>query len=869
MSTFRLLSRIGVMLSVLVASVMSIYAQVQYPAPTELTATVQGGANGMPGYVVLTWKGITSDPAPLKYLIYQASGQTEDVTKFTKVAAIPHSANTRENTYTATIQGLKTGVYTFFVKGYWDGGVEGSRTAVKVVEVKGTTTSGLRFVSTPVLTGTPAKVYEYDANAESDNAATISYVLVNGPQGMTINKENGKIVWEKPVVGRYEIVIAAVQVVDGKEVVVKQGYVLVITDGTQTETSIKFVSQPVAAGYVGQPYKYQAVAVVTNANVAPAYRLDGQPDGMVIDAKTGLITWEKPVAGTYRFYVVATVIIEGKEYKATQVVELVIKEKNGGEAQPCGKIKGTVTYEGAVNETASGVVTAWRQEVVKKENGNSTTTYRPVYKAEFRGGAYVLMLPAGTYKVRVEGANFTAEWFDNVVELADAKDVVVECNTIREANFVVNARPTPTMVVAEGRVYDAVSNDAVKAVVVFEARTKDANGVDSRYARVVAETRADGTYEAKLQTGVNYIGVVNMAQTKGAPNQYLVEYYNNTHDASQATAVNITANTKGIDFPMDKREAYNNGFTGTMKNSYTQAGVAGKVVAYQFTIVTNEKGEVVSKRVDATSVETDKDGNYSFTNMIPGDYIVFGIPSARPTMPGWMVLGALAAKESGKATHVSVGEAMLTVQYDILLDTVKSDKGKGRVRGHVYDKRGGIVKSGSEKTQEVSAVMGTLVIARDEDGDIVDFALSENEGAFDMTEVAMGNITITADRVGFDPTVQTVAVSAQNADQVISIALGSNKTTGIDVPVDAVGGAINMWPNPASASVSVRMNTIAGSATVRLVSTTGVELALQNFTVVDGENVLSINTSSLPQGMVMMHVQSGATTFALPLSIVR
>lgn len=869
MSTFRLLQRIGMMLSVLVASVICVSAQVQYPAPTELTATVQGGANGTPGYVVLTWKGITSDPAPLKYNVYQATGQTEDVTKFTKVAAIPHSANTRENTYTATIQGLKSGVYTFFVKGYWDGGAEGARTAVKVVEVSGVVTKGLRFVSSPVTTGTTTKSYLYDANAESDNPATISYVLVSGPQGMTINKENGKITWEKPVAGRYEISVAAVQVVDGKEVVVKQNYLLVITEGDGQTGTIKFITQPVTSGFAGVKYTYAAKAVVVGVNTMPTYRLDGQPDGMVIDATTGMVTWEKPVVGTYKYYIIATAVVNGAEVKVVQVVELVIKERSGGEAQPCGKIKGNVVYDGAVNETVKGVVTAWRQEVVKKENGNPTTTYRPVYKAEIVNGTYVLMLPAGTYKVRIEGSGFISEWFDNVVELADAKDIVVECNTIREANFVVNARPTPTMVVAEGRVFDAVSNEPLKALVVFEARTKEANAVDSRYARVVAETRADGSYEIKLQAGVNYIGVVNMSQVRGTTSQYLVEYYNNTHDASQATAVNITANTKGIDFSMDKREAYNNGFSGTMKNNYTQAGVAGKVVAYRFTIVTNDKGDVVSKNVEATTVETDQDGNYTFTNMIPGNYVVFGIPAKRPTMPGWMVLGALAAKESGKATQVSVGDVMATVQYDILLDTVKTDKGKGRVRGHVYDKRGGVVKTGVDKTQEASAVLGAFIIARDEDGDIVDFALSENEGSFDMTEVSMGNITIIADRIGFDPTTQTVAVEAANADRVISIGLMKNTTTSVEVPVDEVGMSINLWPNPTAVSASLQFTAQPGSATVRVVSMTGVELASQQYILDGGMQTLTVNTSSLPAGMVMIHVTNGSTSFALPLNIVR
>jgi len=867
MCSFRLLQHFGMMLTLLVAFVANVAAQ-QLPAPTDLTATVQGGANGASGYVVLTWKGVTS-PAPLKYYVYQASGETEDVTKFSKVATIPHSANNRENVYTATIQGLKAGVYTFFIRGYWDGGAEGLRSAIKVVEVKGTATSGLRFVSAPVLTGSTTKVYVYDANAESDKSATISYVLVAGPKGMTINKETGKIVLEQPLAGRYEVVIAAVQVIDGKEVVVKQTYVLVITEGDGQTGTLKFVSQPVTVGFAGVKYIYAAKAMVPGVNTTVMYKLDGQPAGMVIDQNTGVITWEKPVVGTYRFVVLAKAIVNGVEIIATQIVELVIKEKTGGEAPGCAKVKGMVKYDGNVNEAVSGVVTAWRQEVIRTKDGsNGGVTYRPVYKAEIKNGTYTLMLPAGTYKIRVEGPGMMAEWYDNVVELADAKDVVIECNTIKEIDFVVDMRPTPVIAVAEGRVYDATTNEPVKALVVFEVRTKE-SAADPRYMRVAAETREDGSYEVKLQSGVNYIGVARAIGRDAAANQYLAEYYNNTHDALSATSVNITENKGGFDFPMDKREAYNNGFGGTMKNNYTQAGVAGKVVAYRFTIVTNEKGDVLSKNVEATTVETDQDGNYSFTNMIPGNYVVFGIPAKRPTMPGWMVLGALAAKESGKATQVVVADVTVAVQYDILLDTVKTDKGKGRVRGHVYDKRGGIVKSGSEKTQEASAVLGAFIIARDEDGDIVDFALSEGEGAFDMTEVSMGNITIVADRIGFDPTTQTVAVEATNTDRVISIGLMKNSVTSVEVPVDEVGSSLNLWPNPTSVSASLQFVAQPGTATVRIVSMTGVELASQQYTVDGGMQTLMVNTSALPAGMVMIHVNNGTTAFALPLNIVR
>ncbi|MFN5876066.1 MAG: T9SS type A sorting domain-containing protein, partial [Ignavibacteria bacterium] len=560
-------------------------------------------------------------------------------------------------------------------------------------------------------------------------------------------------------------------------------------------------------------------------------------------------------------------VVNGVEVVATQVVELTIKEKNT-EAPLCAKIKGMVAYEGNVNETVNGVVTAWRQEVIKKENGNPTTTYRPVYKAEIKNGSYVLMLPAGTYKIRVEGSGMVGEWDDDVVELADAKDVVVECNTIKEIDFKVAMRAKPVMVVAEGRVFDAATNEPLKALVVFEAREKSASA-DSRYMRVVAETREDGTYRVELQSGVSYIGTARVLGKDNAANQYLVEFYNNTHDVLSATSIKLTETKGGFDFPMDKRESFNNGFGGTMKNAYTNAGVAGKVVAYRLAAYVSEKGDTLAKKLEATTVETDQDGNYSFTNMIPGDYVVFGGPAKRPAMPGWMVLGATAVPEWGKATRVSVGDVMVAVQYDILLDTVKTDKGKGRVRGHVYDKRGGIVKSGADKTQEASAVLGALIIARDEDGNIVDFALSEDEGSFDMTEVAMGNIIIVADRVGFEPTTQTVAIEATNADQVIAIGMMKNTTTGIDVPVDEVGASVNLWPNPTSASASVQFTAQPGSATIRVVSLSGVELAVQQYTLDGGMQTLTVNTSTLPAGMVMVHITNGSTSFALPLNIVR
>jgi hypothetical protein len=325
---------------------------------------------------------------------------------------------------------------------------------------------------------------------------------------------------------------------------------------------------------------------------------------------------------------------------------------------------------------------------------------------------------------------------------------------------------------------------------------------------------------------------------------------------------------KNIDFPMDKRVARNNGFAGAMKNFYTGVPVVGKVVAHRVVIRPNDKGDTVLNKVAAVTVETNSNGGFLFTDLEPGEYVVLGLPAGRPFVPGWMVAGQKAATEWGKAQRVSVDDAMVAMVFDINLDTVKSERGKGRIRGFVYDKRGGIVNTKGEVVQQSAGVPGSLVVARDEDGSIIDFSIAENEGAFDLTDLAIGAMTITADRFEFEPAVQTVDINANTPERVVSIGLRPT-TSSVDVPLNEVGSTLNLWPNPTTGDATVRFNARAGEAMVSIISVSGVELARFATVVAAGEVSIALPTAELPTGMVMVHVTNGQTAFALPLNIVR
>lgn len=741
--------------------------------PVSFTGKVMTDNAGQ--YAYLSWSANRDGDAATSFDIYMAHGQTDDEAKFEKVGTVEVDPMNppREGVYTYNVTGLEKGTYTFFIKATNADG-SSAKSTIKTLQIGNNTNTEKKVVitSTPVKTGKANEKYEYKVKYETNLDGTVTFELVQGPDGMTINAD-GVLIWDKPVDGRYEIKIRVTVEGGGKVVTTTQMFVLEIGKGGTNEDPKK-----------------------------------------------------------------------------------------------CASVYGQVTFEDPNNTFPSGAMLAFKLESVKKEDGTVVEHWVSVGKAPIQRGTYSIMIGEGSYKFRVEGESFESEWHENVYELAEAKVIEIKCDGRTEVNFVVAARPQPDMIVVVGRIYDAETMGGLKGIVIFEASGKE-HGADSRYRRVVAESNADGVYEVRLQAGVNYVAFAKVIGKDNKESDYLAEYWNNTNDGTLATVLNLTDNEDGIDFPMDKRPVYNNGLSGTMKSHETGDGVAGKVIAYQIVIGKKDNGEPHVDRKKTVSVETDASGNYSFSNLVPGTYIIFGAPGDRPYVPGWMVLGGEAAHEWKHATHVEVGDVMITVQYDISLVTAKSDKGKGRVRGWVYDRRGGVIKTGSgDRVQEAASIVGSLVVARNAQGQIVDYSLSANEGAFILIELAAGAVTVTADRLGYESGMQTVTIVDENVESQVSIGLVQS-TTSVEVPVNAVGTTVNLYPNPTTSTASISFSSVVGNADVRVLSMAGVVLATESVEVGAGQSTISINTASFPSGMVLVQVTNGSSTFALPLQIIR
>jgi hypothetical protein len=82
------------------------------------------------------------------------------------------------------------------------------------VTPRGNPENHIVFVSNPVLTGHINQLYTYDVNARKSsqgdsNDVGIHYLLVNHPDGMTIDSITGIISWTPTVAGQYKVVVSA------------------------------------------------------------------------------------------------------------------------------------------------------------------------------------------------------------------------------------------------------------------------------------------------------------------------------------------------------------------------------------------------------------------------------------------------------------------------------------------------------------------------------------------------------------------------------------------------------------------------------------------------------------------------------------
>lgn len=150
------------------------------------------------------------------------------------------------------------------------------------------------ITSSPVMTGVVGQEYRYDVKATGNPAPTIQ-LTGTPPEGMLVSAATRSIRWIPDQAGVYPVTVRAANSAG----IIDQSFTISVTEPLRVPT---ITSTPITQARVNEPYSYEVVAT---GHPTPTFQLVDEPDGMTIDAESGLITWMPETAGTYDIQVEA------------------------------------------------------------------------------------------------------------------------------------------------------------------------------------------------------------------------------------------------------------------------------------------------------------------------------------------------------------------------------------------------------------------------------------------------------------------------------------------------------------------------------------------------------------------------------------
>ena len=135
------------------------------------------------------------------------------------------------------------------------------------------------------------QTYRSRIEAIDNDGDPLSYELLAGPTGLTLDGETGELVWEADAVSLGNHVVR-IRVSDGQSGVTDGSYTLRATDLPPNRPPI-FTSTPIVDAFIDQPYIYDAEAIDPD-NDDLTYSVVRGPEGLTVDPDSGLVEWTPP-----------------------------------------------------------------------------------------------------------------------------------------------------------------------------------------------------------------------------------------------------------------------------------------------------------------------------------------------------------------------------------------------------------------------------------------------------------------------------------------------------------------------------------------------------------------------------------------------
>lgn len=831
---------------------MSAFAVDPPNPPNNLQGNVTNGQNV--SYVVLTWAIKNDGTPPMIFMIYKADKETQTLSDFSRLDYVKADPSVTQYKYPVSLQ---PGTYSFYVTaGAIDQNtiVESQPSNIITVNVeKPNTNPVINIVSQPPTSAVVGQDWTYFMKFQTNFNCPVDMITLSGdvPPGMTIDQQSGSIHWTPDKVGQYAIVITAGTTCKINVQPAVQKFVLNVTDGQYNSPYVKITSKPPLTGKVGEEYDYQ---VTTESNMKCPVQFmfkSNIQDGVTFDNTTGLLKILTKTPNTYICYVIATIQCNGISVTCTQQFTVQFGDVNPP-PQPCATVYGNVTYDDGtpVNDAK---INFWSADA------QSNTTKTIMISVPVTYGKYTVDLPQGVYISDINGP-VVHEYYKDAQTVDKATRITVNCGDKTEIDYSVAKLPQPVYHTVSGTVTSETDGTPLVTTVEFipVELMNNAKNTTPINVQFITKTDKDGNYSIKLPNNFTYI-----AHAFPPPNStYMEQFYNGVDSPYEADILELTGDLTGINFALKNKVQTNNGFSGIVVDSANEP-IAARVFAY---LVAPQNSNNTNTRY-LQQFQTDATGQFKFTNLIPGNYVLLSIPNDKKWVPGYFKDGDYAVLKWKEATIISVGDANITVIYKIMHRLRAGLKGVIIVNGKVTQSSGNI-KSGSHIQSGDAALPGAFVFVLDQNGNVSDYSFSDNLGSFTMSEVAPGNNKLVVDMVGFTSFEEDLNNDySKNFSSSLNVNLEQEALLVNDNSFTT--GDYKVYPVPATNSTTIEFKAKAGLGAITIYNSIGFQINSTKVELIDGLNQFQLDLSNMQTGSYFIRVITNTGWAVLPMNIIR
>lgn len=344
-----------------------------------------------------------------------------------------------------------------------------------------------------------------------------------------------------------------------------------------------------------------------------------------------------------------------------------------------------------------------------------------------------------------------------------------------------------------------------------------------------------------FEIGIESIGKFQVTAAK--------EGYDNGYSGFALDANNPSQMVKLV---LTKHETvvYNNGIKGIVKSSDNEM-LWARIIAYKATA--DGKNGLYYSAVKTAYTSKENPGEFSFSNMEPGNYVLFAEPNSFAA--GYYNANGLAVNQTDQATMITVNEEGINSEdYVILLEAVPANPVTFDISGMVV-------------TNDNQALSGVKITVTDEKGgqSFTDGEILTNEDGMFKLSVTEGFYTITASKEGYVDNSVVANTYDKNATLLKTrIVLDANPDNGTQLVSDVNDGAVQSssslvtYPNPANENLNVSIPGISGIFEVSVLDINGNTALNQSFNSAVGSPV-TFNVSGLQAGTYIVRVKSSGS----------